>query len=78
MVVDGEGGNLLDQLEEIHRRVEKRWLELAFQIYVIGFGFRALDVLRDVDQSSDMDRKLTEDRTDNVEVENVVLRAFFG
>lgn len=32
LVIDGEGGDLLDELEEIDGAVEKGWFELAFQI----------------------------------------------
>ena len=36
MVVDGEGRNLLDQLEEIDGRVEERWSEFSFEIDDFG------------------------------------------
>jgi hypothetical protein len=37
LVVDGECGDLLDELEEVDGAVEKRWLEFSLQIDV-GFS----------------------------------------
>jgi hypothetical protein len=34
LVVDGEGGDLLDQLQKIYCAVEQRWFEVAFEINI--------------------------------------------
>ena len=78
LVVDCEGGDLLDELEEVNGRVEERGLEFAFQVDVGVFGFGALHVLRYVDERGDVDGELREHRQDDVRVEDVVLRAFLG
>jgi hypothetical protein len=61
LVVDGESGDLLDQLEQVDGRIEKRWLEFAFEVNVRLLGLRALDILGEVDKRPDMDCKLAED-----------------
>jgi hypothetical protein len=78
LVVDCEGGDLLDELEEVDCGVEEGGLEFFLEVRVGVFGFDALDVLRDVDEGGDVDGELAEDRTDDVDVEDVVLRALFG
>lgn len=78
MVVDGESGDLLDQLEEIDCRVEQRGLELLLEVdFRALHGISALDVLRHIDKSGDMDSELAEDRANNVEVEDIMLRTLF-
>lgn len=78
LVVDCEGGDLLDELEEVHRRVEEGRFEFALEIDVWLAGLVALHVGGDVDQSDDVDGELAEDGADDVGVEDVGLGAFFG
>lgn len=78
LVVDGKGGNLLDELKEVDGRVKEGWLKFLLQIDVLFFGISALHVLRYVDQSNDVDSELAKNGADDVEVEDVVLRAFLG
>ena len=78
MVVDGEGGDLLDQLEEVDGAVEERGLEFAFEVDVRGTRFGAMNVVGEIDQGRDVDGELAEDRADYVRVEDVGLRPFFG
>ena len=73
MVVDCEGGDLLDELEEVDCGVEKRGLEVLFQVRVGVLGFDALYVLGDIDEGDDVDGELTEDGANDVNVEDVVL-----
>ena len=79
-VVDGEGGDLLDQLEKVYRAVEEGGLEFAFEVDfgAVGFFFELLHVLRDVDEGGDVHGELAEDGGDDVPVPDVILRAFFG
>jgi hypothetical protein len=45
LVVDGEGGDLLDKLEEVNCRVEERRLKILLEIRVGILWFDALNVL---------------------------------
>lgn len=78
LVVDGKSRDLLDELKEIDGRVEQRGLKLLLEIRVGVLWLDALDVLRDINEGSDMNSKLSEDRADNISVENVVLRSLLG
>ena len=78
LVVDGEGGDLLNQLQEVDGRVEERRFEFTLEIDVGLLGLSALHVSRDVDQSDNVDSELSKDGTDNVWVENVGLRSLLG
>ena len=78
MIVDGEGGDLLDELEKVDGAVEERGLEFAFEVDVGVAGFDAGDVASDVDQGDDVDGELAEDGAHDVEVEDFGLGAFFG
>lgn len=49
LVVDGEGGYLLDELEEVDGAVEEGGLEFAFEIDFRGARFGAVDVVGEVD-----------------------------
>ena len=69
---------MLDQLEKVNGRVQERGLEFLFQVDVFLFGIGALNVLGDVDERDDVDSELTENRADDVKVEDVVLGSFFG
>ncbi|KAG9766035.1 putative cation transporting ATPase, partial [Aureobasidium melanogenum] len=51
LVVNGEGGNLLDQLQEVDGRVEKRGLEFTLEIDIGLLGLGALHVSGNVDQN---------------------------
>lgn len=78
MVVDSEGGNLLDELQEVDGRVEKRRLKLFLEVRVGVLGLDTLNVLRDIYEGGNVDGELAEDGSDNVRIENVVLGALFG
>lgn len=78
MIVDSESGDLLDQLKKVDGRVKKRRLKLALEINVGLLGLGALDISGDVDQSDDVDGKLSEDGADDVRVEDVGLRSLLG
>jgi hypothetical protein len=78
LVVDCKGGDLLDELQQVDCRVEEGRLKVFFEVRVRVFGLDALHVLRDVDESRNVDGELTEDGADNVRVEDVVLGALFG
>lgn len=73
MVVDSKGRDLLDELQQIDSAIEKRRLEIALKVDVCFSWFDPLYVVRDVDKCDDVDRKLTEYRSNDVEVENVRL-----
>jgi hypothetical protein len=77
LVVDGKGRNLLDELQEVDSRVEEGWLKLLLEIGVGVLRLDTLNVLRDVDQSCNMDSKLSEDGANDVGVEDVVLWSLF-
>ena len=68
---------MLNELEEVDCGVEKRGLEVLFQVRVGVLGFDALDVLGDVDEGDDVDGELTEDGANDVNVEDVVLGTLF-
>ena len=68
---------MLDELEEVDCGVEKRGLEVLFQVRVGVLGFDALDVLGDVDEGGNVHCKLSEDGADDVDVEDVVLGTLF-
>jgi hypothetical protein len=78
LVVDGEGGDLLDQLQEVDGGVEEGRGEFLLEVWVRVFGLDALYVLGDVDEGGDVDGELAEDGADDVGVKDVVLRALFG
>ena len=77
LVVDCEGGDLLDELQEVDGGIEERRLELFLEIDVILLGIDTLHVLGYVDECDDVDSELAEDRANDVEVEDVVLRSLF-
>jgi hypothetical protein len=80
LVVDGEGRDLLDELQEVDGAVEERGLEFALEVdgAAVFHGLELLHVLRDVDEGGDVDGELAEDGGNDVPVPDVVLRAFFG
>jgi hypothetical protein len=95
LVVYGEGGDLLDELEEVDCAVEERGGELGFEVddfgAAVGDGlarneeegagnsrFKHVAVPGDVDQGGDVNGKLAEDRSDDVEVEDVGLWPLLG
>ncbi len=79
MVVDGEGGDLLDELQEVDGAVEEGGLEFAFEVDfgAVFFLFEEVDVVGDVDEGGDVDGELAEDGGDDVPVPDVVLWALF-
>ncbi len=77
MVVDCEGGDLLDELQEVDGAVEERRLELAFEVDVLFAGLDLLDVIREIDEGDDVDGELAEDGANDVGVEDVGLWSLF-
>lgn len=61
LVIDGEGGDLLDKLQEVDGRVEKRGLEFTLKINIGFLGLGALHVSGNVDQSDNVDSELSKD-----------------
>lgn len=78
MIVDGKGGDLLDELEQVDGAVEEGGFEIAFEINVVAARLVALNIVGDVDEGDDVDCELAKDGADDVGVENVGLGAFFG
>jgi hypothetical protein len=58
LVVDCEGGDLLDELEEVDGGVEEGGLKFLLEVWVRVFGLDALDVLGYVDKGRDVDGEL--------------------
>ena len=78
MVVDCEGGDLLDELEEVDGAVEEGGGEFAVEVGVFLQGrVVGLDVGGDENEGGDVDCELGEDGADDVGVEDVGLGAFF-
>jgi hypothetical protein len=77
LVVDGEGRDLLDELQQVDGAVQERGLEVAFEVDIGFSGFDPLHVVRDIHKCDDVNRKLTQYGSDDVEVENVGLRPLF-
>jgi hypothetical protein len=78
LVVDGKGGDLLDQLKKVDGGVEKRRFKLALEIDVGLLGLGTLNISGNVDQSDNVDGELSENGTDDVRVEDVGLRSLLG
>jgi hypothetical protein len=78
LVIDCESGNLLNELQEINRAVEEGGLKLLLEVDVRLLSLSTLYVLRNVDECNNVYGELTKDRADDIEIENVVLGAFFG
>lgn len=80
LVVDSKGGDLLDQLEEVDGGVEQARFELLSQVIRVEaevLGLMNLDVVGDVNQCDDVNGKLSENGADDVDVEDIGLRALF-
>src|SRR5690606_16546141 len=59
LVVDCEGGDLLDKLQEVDRRIEKRWGEFAFEIHLVTVKrLNRFDVVGYVNERSNVNCKL--------------------
>lgn len=78
LVVDGEGRNLLDELQEVDSRVEERGLEFTLEVDVSLLGLSTLHISGNVDQSDDVNGELSKNGSDDVWVENVGLRSLLG
>ena len=76
MIVDSEGRDLLDELEQIDSAVEEGWFEFAFKIDLLGSRFNTLHVVGEVDEGNDVDGELAEDRANDVRIEDVGLWPF--
>jgi len=77
LVIDGEGGDLLDQLQEVDGAVEEGRLEFTFEVDVLFTGLDLLDVIREVNEGDDVDGELAEDGANDVGVEDVGLWSLF-
>jgi hypothetical protein len=77
LIVDCKGRDLLYELEKVNGGIEKIRLELLLEVNFVEIdGFETLDVLRDVDERSNVDGELAKDGADDVGVEDVMLGAF--
>lgn len=94
LVVDREGGDLLDQLKEVDGTVQEGRLKLALQVNIgispvgcvsheVGqikgshhnVRLVLVDIVREVDQSRNVDSKLSKNRSNDVDVEDIRLGA---
>ena len=78
MVIYCESGDLLDELEEVDGAVEKGGFKFAFEVDVVAARFVALHVIGEVDEGDDVDGELAENGANDVRVEDIGLRPFFG
>lgn len=78
LIVDSEGRDLLDKLEQVDGTVEEGGFKFAFEVDLFGSRFDGLDVIGEIDEGDDVDGELAEDGADDVRVEDVGLGAFFG
>lgn len=95
LVVDREGGDLLDQLEQVDGTVQQRWLKLALEVDVAlssvilvstshasfkaeNIRFDLIDIVGEVDQCRDVDGKLSENGSNDIDIEDVRLRSLLG
>lgn len=67
-------------MKQVDGGVEEGGLEFTFEVDSLarGRGVMGVDVVGDVDEGGDVDGELAEDGADDVGVEDVGLRAFFG
>ena len=77
LIVDGEGGDLLDELKQVDCAVEEGRFKFAFEVDLLGARLDTSDIVGEVDERDNMDGKLAEDRPDDVRIEDVRLGAFF-
>ena len=75
MIVDSEGGNLLDKLQEVNSAVQKGGFEFAFEVDIIRAWLYLVHVVRDIYKGDDVDRKLPQNGPDDVGIEDVRLRS---
>lgn len=68
----------MNQLQKIDSAIKKRRLEFALKIDIWVPGSNRITESSNIDQCDDMNSKLTKNRADDVEVEDVGLWAFFG
>ena len=78
MVIYCKSGDLLDELEEVDGAVEEGGFEFAFKVDVVVARFVALHVIGKVDEGDDVDGELAENGANDVRVEDIRLRPFFG
>lgn len=78
LIVDSEGRDLLDELEQINGAVEQGGFEFAFEVDLLGSGLDTLNVIGEVDEGDNVDGELAENGTDDVWIEDVGLGTFFG
>lgn len=78
MVIDGEGGDLLHKLEKVDSGIQKSRLKFALEVDIIFARIDSINILGNVDEGHDVNCELPQDRTDDIEVEDVWLRAFLG
>ena len=78
MIIYCERGDLLDELKEVDGAVEKGWFEFAFKVDVVAARFVALNIVGEVDEGDNVNRKLAENGANDVRVEDIRLGSFFG
>ena len=77
LIVDSEGGDLLDELKQVDCAVEEGRFEFAFEVDLLGARLDASNIVGEVDERDNMDGKLAEDRPDDVRIEDIRLGSFF-
>ena len=78
LIVDSEGGDLLDELKEIDGGVEQRRRELGLKVDALGARSELVAEARNVDEGDDVHGELAEDGADDVKVEDVGLGTLLG
>ena len=65
-------------MEEVDGTVEEGGFEFAFEVDVVAARFVALHVVGEVDEGDDVDGELAENGANDVRVEDIGFRPFFG
>ena len=78
LVVDGEGGDLLDELEKVDGRVEQRRRELGLEVDALGARRDLVAEPGNVDERDHVHGELAENGADDVKVEDVGLGTLLG
>ena len=78
MIIYCKSRDLLDELEEVNGAIEKGRFKLAFKVDVVAARFVASNIVGEVDEGDDVDGELAENGANDVRVEDIGLRSFFG
>ena len=60
----------MDKLQKVNGAIQKGWFEFAFEVDIIRAWLYLVDIVRDVDEGDDMDRKLSKNGPNDVGVED--------